>query len=206
MYKSEPKKMAVAIIALTLVTGIISQSIGAENITFAQEKKINTITVKEEWHILELEDRLKKSEQKMFYELSKKYELDYILTLSVARVESSFKNTVSETDDYGRMQCNINNKKYCEEIAGRKLDFKDDYDSLEAGMIMLRNCFDSWTPKYKDDEKQLLLHAISSYNTGVSATKRISRGGGLSRRTYPSNVLEVYRSFLLGDFSIDPYE
>ena len=125
----------------------------------------------------------------------------------MARVETNFNNEVSETNDYGQMQCNINNKKYCQEITGRKLDFDDNYDSIEAGMIMLKNCFDSWNGKYKDNEKQLLLHAISSYNTGVRGTKNIvSRGGNLSKRTYPSNVLEVYKSYMNGEFDIDPYE
>lgn len=161
----------------------------------------------DEWYIPELEERLPKKEQKIFYDLSQKYGLDYILTLSVARVETNFNNEVSETNDYGQMQCNINNKKYCQEIAGRKLDFDDNYDSIEAGMIMLKNCFDSWNGKYKDNEKQLLLHAISSYNTGVRGTKNIvSRGGNLSKRTYPSNVLEVYKSYMNGEFDIDPYE
>lgn len=222
--KVQPLKLSAStvaiLIAITLCGGTDNVSIAQVNNqdsakifelvsvadTIIKEESTKEIKVDDSWYIKGLEPKLSKTKQKMFWELSQKYKLDYILVLSFARVENNFTTKVSETNDYGYLQCNINNKKYCSEIAGRKLDFDDEYDSLEAGCIMLRNCFDSWIPSYKTDEKQLLLHVITSYNSGVSGTNKIvSRGGNLNKRIYTSNVMDTYKQYNLGNFDYDPY-
>ena len=119
------------------------------------------------------------------WEMSKKYEIEYELIVSVIAVESNFDvDAKSKTSDYGLMQINKVNHGWLKEQYGFT-DFSDPYQNIEAGCIILKDCVDNMTDYHQ---------ALMAYNMGQSRAKSLIRQGTYSSK-YSRKVMAKYYEY-----------
>lgn len=203
--KRMPTKMILCILTLSLLMPTVA-SIGAENITFAQEKKVE---VKEsDYYIKEFSDKLSKSEQRYIYQTARDYGLEYELVLAICKVESNFnKYCISESNDFSIMQVNGYWTKPLTEEFGYKIDLMDFKTNVRAGCHILAQNFKDWKKYEKESLEKYYYLSINSYNHGTSAIKRkyvVSRGKDIKTREYGQLVMDTFYKYLDGEYDYEP--
>lgn len=149
----------------------IGESLLPDLNTIAQE-----VQLKNEYYIPGIE--LSQELQRHTYLLSKIYNVDYSLIISIMWVESRFDpqalNTANSngTYDIGLMQINSTNIEWVNELAGRELDLYNPYDNIEAGILIYSTYKNYWKDKVSETEL-LQRHTLLTYNRGLGGFKKI---------------------------------
>lgn len=119
------------------------------------------------------------------WEMSQKYEIEYELIVAVIAIESDFKtDCISNTNDYGLMQINKSNHKWLKKQFGFT-DFTDPYQNIEAGCIILKDCFNNLTDYHA---------ALMGYNMGQTRARNLIKQGKYSSK-YSRKVMSKYYEY-----------
>lgn len=156
--------------------------------TFIDVKKVMDI-VDEEDDFTPLDVPLDSELQEFIYYLSCCYRIDYTLTMALIERESDFDaHAISRTGDVGLMQINKINHEWLSKELGIT-DFEDPYQSVQAGLYILRLLFE----KYDDPTKVLMAYNIGEYGA------RVLWNNGVTKTAYSESILsreeELSRSF-----------
>ena len=119
--------------------------------------------------------------------LAEEYEIPAALIIAVIDQESQFdSSSISATNDYGLMQINEINFEWLNDYFGRKIDFLDPYENVEAGIYMLSELYH----KYPDS-----IHLpLMAYNMGEGGARRQWESGVYSS-DYSRAVVELYEFY-----------
>lgn len=187
----------VAVIAITCILTLVA--CGSNNKTedcygtidgktFVNVEKVMDI-VDEENDFTPLDVPLDPELQEFIYYLSYCYKIDYTFVMALIERESDFDaHAISRTGDVGLMQINRINHKWLSEELGIT-DFEDPYQSVQAGLYILRLLFE----KYNDPTKVLMAYNIGEYGA------HILWNNGVTKTVYSESILsrekELSRSF-----------
>ena len=123
--------------------------------------------------------------QKMIYNVSEEYGLDYRLVTAVVKKESNFTpDTISKTDDWGLMQINSCVHSYLREKL-KITDMLDPEQNVRSGCFLLKGLLD----KYKDPAM-----ALTAYNRGEGGAKKLF-DKGIYTSDYAEKVLSFYEEY-----------
>lgn len=117
--------------------------------------------------------------------LCKKYNIDYLLVISILKLESNFQaDLISETSDLGIAQINSTYIGWYVELAGLDLENYDPFDIKDsiamciAGLDYYRNY---WLKKGITDEETLIIYTLNTYNMGYNYKNYIIENGTIHR-------------------------
>lgn len=135
--------------------------------------------------------------QKYIYEMCKKYGVDYMFALSIAKTESSFKIDAScknNTDNFfsrGLFQLNERYVSEFVELTGLKdFNINNPLHNIEGGVAKLANLNKFWG-KYELAEEDNWYAVTNSYNLGLNKYKNQVRSrGSFFSREYDKKVLK----------------
>lgn len=117
-----------------------------------------------------------------FY-MCQKYGLEFEMIMAQMKVESDYQiDLISETNDYGLMQINIQNHEWLSVELGIT-DFLDPYQSIKAGTYVMSLMLDRCNGDYDK--------ALASYNMGYSRANYLW-GKGETETNYTKKVHEEY--------------
>lgn len=127
-----------------------------------------------------LDSKVPHKYQKIAYDMSIKYDIDFPLLVALIEVESGGKaKVISETDDYGLCQINICNHEWLKD----KLNYKDilaPKDNIECGCYMLARYF-----RVYDRTSEVLM----AYNLGGKEANKLIRQG-IHETEYSRKIME----------------
>lgn len=119
-----------------------------------------------------------------------KNNFDFYTISALIHIESNYKSqAISKTNDYGLMQINIGNHSWIQKSMGRKLDFLNPYNNIDAGLFMLDNYRNQLSQDYAGVE--LLKATLNSYNCGLTGWNKMGRP---LDRAYSSKILSKAES------------
>jgi hypothetical protein len=206
--KKTVRFIVVLLVCTVLLNGFISNkyksvyadsNIEVENLEqFLDNFSIIPQEIKEEYYgdFRLLNIPLSEDLQNYTFEMSKKYDIDYMLIMSIMYTESSFNEKVkskNKTDNYysiGLMQLNQRYESEFIELTGKQ-DFNiyDSYDNILGGIAKIYNLKELWS-KYDISDEDMFLAITNSYNKGFGAYKNDVVGRGFFNRDYDKKVLE----------------
>lgn len=119
--------------------------------------------------------------QKFANDICKENNVPLELLYALIEIESGFKPDVKSADgkDYGLMQIREINHGWINDYFGYELNYKDPYDSVKAGMLMLSNLLE----KQNGD----ITKALMCYNMGETGAKR-AWNNGIYHTSYTEKV------------------
>jgi hypothetical protein len=178
-----------------------NENVEVENLEqFVDNFSIISEQVKEEYYGDFVLFNIPLSEELQFYtfEMSKKYDTDYMLVMSVFATESEFKsNTKSKNQVGGKSSVGIGqlNENYIEwfgELTGIKnFDIYDNRHNIEGSIAVLKFYNDYWKNNVEGiSEEDLWYYALNSYNLGIEGFKKYVRNTGKISRSYDKKVLK----------------
>ena len=166
--------------------------------------QVEEIEYRKEWYRdIPLDDEY----QIYIYEKCKELGLDYELALAKIMLESQFdpeargynkdENNKITSTDYGLMQINSGNLKWCLELAGRDVDVVNNvYDNIECGLLIYKYYQDYWIAKGYSDYA-LNVRALNSYNRGINGyLNYISNGNSWDSWRYAKLVYRNYNDII----------
>lgn len=161
--KTLQNKETMTMVANTISTKVeVKDAIKVENAKEAKEEN--------EYKILK-EVPLDENWQKFANDICKENNVPLELLYALIEIESGFKPDVKSADgkDYGLMQIREINHGWINDYFGYELNYKDPYDSVKAGMLMLSNLLE----KQNED----ITKALMCYNMGETGAKRAWNNG-----------------------------
>lgn len=165
------------VLLLTTVPDI-SEPISCDSYA-AQKEAIERLSNANEEDYL-LDSKVAKKYQKIAYEMSCKYDVDFPLVLALIEIESGAKaDVISTTNDYGLMQINECNHRWLSDRLGTK-DFLEPRENIEAGCYMLARYF-----KVYDRTSEVLM----AYNLGGKKANELIRNG-IHETEYSKKIME----------------
>ena len=156
-----------------------------EDIILQEETLIPVENIKKK--IFETEE-LSAEIQHIAKDLANEYEIPLEILISLIYRESGYQSGVisANGEDHGMCQINISVQPWVEKQVGRDLNFKDDFDSIEAACFILSYYYD----KYMPDKNWHYI--LMCYNGGEPYAQRHYRNGTYSSR-YSRAILEKAR-------------
>jgi soluble lytic murein transglycosylase-like protein len=141
---------------------------------------------------------LSKELQIYTFQMSKKYEMDYLLILSIMQTESNFKTdakSVNNTDNYsslGLMQLNQRYENEFIELTGKQnFNIYNSYDNILGGIAKLKNIRERLIKEGFTSEDELWYGLLNIYNLGYTKYKnQVINRGMIFTRGYDQKVLE----------------
>ena len=146
------------------------------------KNKLEEIQSEEENYIF-YDIQLSKEIQIYTQDLCKEYGIDYLLVISVLKLESNFQaDLISETSDLGIAQINSAYIDWYAQLAGLEtydpFDLKDSISMCVAGLDYYRNY---WLKNGITDEEMLIIYTLNTYNMGYNYKNYIIENGTIHR-------------------------
>lgn len=165
VHKHDMKKITTTTISESEAEIIENQPFASSNNkVFTSEMSINWSSG-EEFGFVPLDVPLDEDLQEFVFCLSYGYNIDWTLVMAMIEHESSFRSDlISNTNDYGLMQINIQNHEWLTETIG-VTDFLDAKQNIRSGLFVLRKLFE----KYGDNTNMVLM----AYNMGENGASRL---------------------------------
>lgn len=155
-----------------------SAALETPKIEIQSEVKVAPKAVEDKKPWLRKDVPLSEDWQKLIWETSKQEEVDYDLILALMKNESNFdfdaiNYNTNGTFDSGILQVNSSNRKWVNELAGRKIDLKNDEDAMLAGILIFKYYYSAWEETAPKDK--LVFYALESYNKGIGGWKKMGK-------------------------------
>jgi hypothetical protein len=204
--------IVVLLIFTVLINGFISDKyknvyaesnveVGVENLEqFIQDFSVIPQAVKDEYYgdFVLLDIPLSEELQNYIFETSKKYDIDYMLIMSIFATESEFKsynkskNQVGGGSSIGIGQLNENYIKWFGELTSiENFDIYNDRNNIEGSIAVLKFYNDYWRNNAEGiSEEELWFFTLNSYNMGIDGFKKYMKNTGKINREYDRKVLE----------------
>lgn len=166
-------------------TTVVSECRLPSDFTFTEDYNVISQETKSDSEPIQIEQNnsiyfeeipMDKEWQNFAYDMCEENDVEFSLLLALIETESNFKVGALSADgkDYGLMQIREINHGWINEYFGYELDYKDPYDSVRAGLLMLSDLLEK--------NEGNITNALMAYNMGETGAKRARESGTYSTK------------------------